>query len=73
VSSDTILKNTDFFYTHEYNFFIQIEVSVQRKKNWGKKLEKQLPKKAEDCLGNVTFYLKSSLFFSSHNKQSRTE
>jgi len=55
-----------FFYIYEYNFLIQIEVSVQRRKNWVKKLEKQLQKKAEDYLGNIMFCLK--LFFIA-NKQ----
>lgn len=38
-----------------FNFLIQIEVNVQRRKNWVKKLEKQPRKRVEVSLGNAIF------------------
>lgn len=50
---------------------IQTEVNVQRRKNWVKKLEKQLRKRAEASLGtailDIYYYLE--LFFMSNMKK----
>lgn len=76
-----LLDLFNIYAKHRYflfnNLLMQIEVNVQRRKNWVKKLEKQPRKRVEVSLGNIIFsifyyFLLYSHFLLSFKKMNST-